>query len=91
MRKKPDEHHSITNASQPLSTDQAGRARRYFISMMVRTACFLLAVVLPSPYRWVALIGALLLPYIAVVIANAGRETVNKKSVALDNDFRALE
>ena len=59
--------------------------------MMIRTACFLLAVILPSPWRWFALVGALLLPYIAVVVANAGRETINKKSVALDNDLRTLE
>jgi len=47
---------------------------RYFISMMVRTACFISTIFLPSPYRWIALFGALVLPYIAVVIANAGRE-----------------
>lgn len=47
---------------------------RYFISMMVRTACFIATIFLPSPYRWIALVGALILPYVAVVIANAGRE-----------------
>ena len=90
MRKR-ESHHSITTAGAPLSSDQSGRAKRYFISMMLRTACFLLAVVLPSPWRWIALVGALLLPYIAVVIANAGRETINQKSVSLDNDLRSLE
>ncbi len=44
--------------------------------MMIRTACFILTVVLPSPYRWIALFGAVTLPYVAVVIANAGRETM---------------
>lgn len=33
-------------------------------------------VILPSPYRWFALVGAAGLPYFAVVIANAGRETI---------------
>ena len=47
---------------------------------MIRTACFILTVVLPSPYRWVALFGAVILPYVAVVIANAGRETVKNPS-----------
>lgn len=84
-------HLSITDAGAPLSVDQSGRARRYFISMMIRTACFIAAVILPSPWRWISLAGALLLPYVAVVVANAGRETVNKKSVSLDNDFRSLE
>jgi len=68
--------HSITWAQTPLTEDQSGRARRYFISMMVRTACFILTVILPSPYRWIALFGAVVLPYIAVVVANAGRETI---------------
>ncbi len=45
--------------------------------MMIRTLCFILTVVTPSPYRWFFLIGALTLPYIAVIIANAGRETVS--------------
>jgi hypothetical protein len=38
-------------------------------------------VVLPSPWRWVALIGAVTLPYIAVIAANAGRETIKSKTI----------
>lgn len=66
----------ITSARDPLSLEQRGRQRRYFISMMVRTACFISSIFLPSPYRWIAISGAVLLPYVAVVIANAGRETI---------------
>jgi hypothetical protein len=71
------ETHSITTAPVSLTKDQSGRARRYFISMMIRTICFILTVVLPSPYRWLTLVGALLLPYISVIVANAGRETIS--------------
>ena len=67
---------TITSAPKSLKSDLAGRQRRYLISMIIRTLCFLLTVVLPSPYRWFALAGATFLPYVAVVIANAGRETV---------------
>jgi hypothetical protein len=81
----------ITSAPKALSTDQAGRQKRYFISMMVRTLCFILTVLLPSPFRWFALLGAVVLPYFAVVIANAGRETFapgahvqNKNPLSLD-------
>ncbi len=81
---------SITSAQPSLSEDQSGRARRYFISMMVRTACFILTVILPSPYRWVALSGALLLPYVAVIVANAGRETIKKSTVFFDEDQKAI-
>ena len=66
----------ITSANLPLSVEQNKRARRYFISMMIRTFCFILTVILPSPYRWFALFLAVTLPYFAVVIANAGRETI---------------
>jgi hypothetical protein len=78
---KKDEIQSITNVGSGLTIDQAARQKRYFISMMIRTACFVLTVALPSPYRWVALIGALTLPYIAVIAANAGRETIKKDAV----------
>lgn len=81
---------SITSAQPSLSNDQSGRARRYFISMMIRTACFILTVILPSPYRWIALSGALLLPYVAVIVANAGRETINKGTVFFDEGRKAI-
>lgn len=67
----------ITGARAGLSADVRGRQRRYVISMGIRTLCFVLAVVLWDVYRpfaWAALAGGALLPYIAVVIANAGRE-----------------
>ena len=85
-----DEPISITSAQESLTNDQSGRARRYFISMMIRTACFILTVILPSPYRWIALSGALLLPYVAVIVANAGRETIKKNTVYFDSPVNAL-
>jgi hypothetical protein len=70
------ESFDITSAPRRLSSDLGARQRRYLISMIIRTVCFLLTVALPSPYRWFALLGAMVLPYVAVVVANAGRETV---------------
>lgn len=64
----------ISGARKGLTEDVRARQRRYVISMSVRTVCFLLAVVFTGPLRWAMLAGALLLPYVAVVIANAGRE-----------------
>jgi hypothetical protein len=75
----------ITNAQDALSVEQKGRQRRYFISMMIRTACFISTIFLPNPYRWVAMAGAAFLPYIAVVVANAGRETITGKSAIMRN------
>lgn len=80
----------VTSAPKSLSNDLAGRQRRYLISMMIRTGCFILTVVLPSPYRWFALAGAITLPYIAVVIANAGRETITPGDALLNEKPRSL-
>ena len=85
-----DAVYDITSAQKSLSSDQPGRQRRYFYSMMVRTACFILTVILPSPFRWFALAGAVFLPYIAVVIANAGRETITPGDALLNEKPRSL-
>jgi len=53
--------------------------------MMVRTVCFILTVILPSPYRWIALFGAVVLPYVAVVVANAGRETITGRAAIFNS------
>jgi hypothetical protein len=82
--------YDITSAQKSLSSDQPGRQRRYFISMMVRTACFILTVILPSPFRWIALAGAVFLPYVAVVVANAGRETIIPGAAILKKKPRSL-
>ena len=67
----------ITGARQGLEEDVRGRQRRYVISMSVRTVSVILAATLWNVERHVAIVAlvlGLLLPYIAVVIANAGRE-----------------
>ncbi len=81
----------ITNAPLALTNDQAGRQKRYFISMMIRTLCFILTVLLPSPFRWIALAGAAGLPYFAVVIANAGRETMTNNNQIIQEKPLSLD
>ncbi|RLV08148.1 hypothetical protein CTZ27_04765 [Streptomyces griseocarneus] len=69
----------ITGARRGLDEDVRGRQRRYIFSMLVRTLSVVLTVVLWNVERYVAigtLILGALIPYIAVVIANAGRENV---------------
>jgi len=85
-----EEVHDITTAQQGLSDDLPGRQRRYLISMLVRTAFFIAAVFVPNPYRWVCLIGALILPYFAVVMANAGRETLAPGSAVIREKRRSI-
>jgi hypothetical protein len=67
----------ITGARQGLADDVRGRQRRYVISMSVRTLAVIAAAVLWNVERHVAIVALVLgglLPYISVVIANAGRE-----------------
>lgn len=78
MRKQRNvEVFRITGARQGLAEDVRGRQRRYVISMSVRTLAVIAAAVLWNVERHVAVVALVLgavLPYIAVVIANAGRE-----------------
>ena len=61
----------ITTAAQSRAQDIATRQRRYIISMSVRVVCFVGAVAVgPGWLRWVLVAGAVLLPYVAVVLAN---------------------
>ena len=67
--------HKITAARPSLSEDIRSRQTRYLVSMSVRTVCFVLAIVTSGPLRWIFFAGAVVLPYVAVVLANAGGET----------------
>lgn len=62
----------ITNAAPARGEEIAARQRRYLFSMAIRTACFVGAIVVgPGWLRWVLIVGAVVLPYIAVVLASA--------------------
>jgi len=65
----------ITTAGSGPSADLARRQKRYLISMSIRALCFVGAVIAGTNHinwLWPILIGAaLILPYVAVVMANA--------------------
>lgn len=84
----PVEVHTITDAQRGLSQEQVGRTRRYLISMGIRTACVLAAIVVPGWPRWFLIAGAVVLPYLAVVIANAGRENDEPGQVGVSDPAR---
>ncbi|WP_027860702.1 DUF3099 domain-containing protein [Marmoricola sp. URHB0036] len=60
----------ITTAPTSHHDDLDRRRKRYVFSMAIRTACFIGAVVTDGWLRWVLVVGAFILPYIAVVMAN---------------------
>jgi len=65
----------ITTAAPSRQIEQASRARRYAISMSIRSVCFVGAVIAGANHvNWLwpfLIVAALILPYIAVVMANA--------------------
>lgn len=65
---------SITEAQTGMADDQRARHQRYTIGMSVRTLCFIGAMFTSGALRWIMVVGAVALPYFAVIIANAGRE-----------------
>ncbi len=75
--------HLVTQARRSRSADIAYRQRRYLLMMGVRAVCFVIAVVLfVNHFGWLAAIpavGAIFIPYFAVVFANGGREPDNTR------------
>lgn len=72
LRRDRDAAVRITTASSNPQDEIWARQRRYIFSMAVRTACFLAAIFVgPGWVRWVLVAAAVLLPYVAVVMANA--------------------
>jgi Protein of unknown function (DUF3099) len=64
----------ITAAQSSHSERIRGRQTRYLVSMGFRTLCFVLAVVTEGWLRWAFIVAAVVLPYIAVIVANASGE-----------------
>jgi len=72
VRSRHEQVVRITSAAESPGVDIAHRQRRYLISMAVRTLCFIGAV-LARHIPWlcgILIVGAFLLPYVAVVMAN---------------------
>ena len=73
-RKQEAEVFSVSGVQSSLTDDVRARTRRYAMSMGVRTLCVIGAIVASGPLRWTLFAGAVILPYVAVVVANGGRE-----------------
>jgi hypothetical protein len=75
--------HLVTQARRPMSEDIRYRQNRYLIMMGIRVICFAIAIILfVAHLRWLVLVpavGAIFIPYIAVIFANGGREPDNTR------------
>jgi len=71
----------VTDAKRSLSDDIAFRERRYLLMMGIRVLCFIATILLFVAHAgWfsaIPAVGAILIPYFAVVFANGGREPSN--------------
>jgi hypothetical protein len=75
-RSREPEAVRITSAASSRNEDIATRQKRYLFSMGLRSVCFVGAIIASlaggPTWLWATLIGgALVLPYVAVVMANA--------------------
>lgn len=71
---KDEEVFSITSASESRSDATWSREKRYAIQMAIRTLCFIMAFITAFVFEhwsvWIFLVGAVFLPYVAVIMGN---------------------
>lgn len=73
---------AVTSIPQSPRDEADHRVRRYALTMTIRIVCFgLMVIVQPYGwYTWVFGIAAAVLPYIAVVFANAGSDSTETEA-----------
>ncbi|TPW76254.1 DUF3099 domain-containing protein [Schumannella soli] len=66
-------HESAAVTELPISPEQERRSRmiKYVVAMTIRVVCVILCVVVKGWWLVLPILGAVFLPYFAVVIANA--------------------
>lgn len=75
MKIRKQKPQSATSIERAPRDDESERMRNYIVTMAVRTLCLILMVVV-TPYGWYSFVfaaGAVVLPYFAVVVANASQ------------------
>lgn len=70
-----DEVHGLTDAAESRVVSQQRRMKQYLVLMGIRIACLLLIFVTPPVTWWFWVIGAVFIPYFAVVLASQSRRS----------------
>jgi hypothetical protein len=78
------EVHSITTAALSHSEDMHKRMVRYATAMGIRMVCIVLLLVVDGWFKLLAIAGAVFLPWVAVIIANAQDKAETTSSALLD-------
>ncbi|GAB3285789.1 hypothetical protein GCM10027449_31520 [Sinomonas notoginsengisoli] len=79
------EVHSITSAAPGHSVDMHQRMVRYSLAMGIRMVCIIALFFLDGWFKLIAVAGAVFLPWVAVVIANAQTTGESFDSELLDH------
>jgi predicted tellurium resistance membrane protein TerC len=81
VKEKMPERHVVTSIAEAPDSERKRRMIKYTISMTVRTLCVILVVFTSGVWQWVFGLGAVFLPYFAVVLANtAGQGLADTQS-----------
>ena len=67
----------ITGARAAHSDEMRARMIKYTVSMSIRMVCLFMLFFVQGWMIWVVVVGAVILPWFAVVIANGGSDTRN--------------
>ena len=72
---------SVTSLPQSPTEERHQRMVRYTIAMCIRMLCFILVFIVPGWWMLVCAIGAVVLPYFAVILANV---SMNKAGAVVE-------
>lgn len=77
---------TVTNLEESPESERRRRFAIYTISMLIRFACVVLMVFTQGIWQWIFAIGAIFLPYFAVVVGNnsGGQMRSNATSVSTE-------
>lgn len=78
-----DEVAKITSAHTAHSEDMRARMVKYGVAMGIRMVCLGLLFVVPGWWKVLPILGAVFIPWFAVIIANGGGDTVSPDENAL--------
>jgi DUF3099 family protein len=82
----------VTTARQAHSQEMSGRLRRYLLSMSIRVVFLVLAIFVFSGWlRLVGIAAAIVLPWVAVVLANAGPTGSDGQPTFVSPDHLGIE
>jgi hypothetical protein len=77
--------HSITDAATAHSDEMRRRMIKYAIAMGIRMLCLILIFVVDGWFKVIPVIGAVFLPWVAVVIANGSDRAESHSDSLLDH------